>query len=291
MDEQIPMPFDDWDYETIDLDDEPYLEIRGHTPEREIILFSARPSGGRDFAEWLREFEAGTLGEFSVNIDAYFGPKIAPPKPDDDPKDAEAYIRSQGFAEDPEPVEHIIYIGEGLAKWDGTAMTLSMAPNIFPIAASSFLAHLDSEGTKVEERILQIFTLVDPDGFSRFLSTLGTLKVPPSIDTTYLIHQKRKPTYSHVLLTSDQLVKVLGMNDGVISFQQLYTSLPVQDRTLRQWLREAEMVEVGHKRLTGWLFTKDEILGTFVTWLRKNIRTDAARTLIRNLIIAKLIDR
>lgn len=239
----------------------------------------------------MKEFEAGKLGEFPISIDAYFGPKIDPPEPDDDPKDADAYFRSLGLVEDPEPVEHCIYIGHGRATWDGLALMITMAPDVFRDAAASFLSNLETEYTEIEQRIFHLFTLIDPDGFSRFLSTLETLNIALHNDLTELARHPRTPTFAHVPLSQNEVISVFRRPDGVISHHQFYTELRVSSRTLKGWLKQADLVEVGQKSLTGWLFWSHELLDRFVPWLRANDTTYGVKIFIRHLIEAKLIQR
>ncbi len=262
------MPAVSWEYETICQGDEPHLEFRGRTPDDEMILANARPPIGHRYDDWLNDFESERLSEIPVSIDTYFGP-------DDEP----------GVA------AHTIFIGEGHARLDGPDVRITLSPRVFQDAAASVLESEGSEYAAIELRIFHIFTLIDREGFSRFRAALEGMPLLPPTDPTWTAPPKRTVTIVKRWLSPQQMMSVLRSQDGIISFQQLHAYVSVQERTVRRWLQEADMLDPGHRRLTGCLFTSNEILNGLVLWLRRNITTEKAREFVGALIIAKLIPR
>jgi len=245
---------------------DPYLELLAQTSDDEVLLACTIPPDDGDYERWYEDFESGKLATTPFYFHTYFGPTDAP-----------------------RTVERTIFVGEGLVSSPASGLIVTLAPNVFRDAAASLLSSSGLAHADVELRIFHIFTIIDPDSFSRFLSTLETLQAPQAFDSSRLISRDRKPTYEKPRLNAKEMISVLSKEDGVISYQQLYEHIPLQDRTLRRYLERAEMVETGQKRLTGCLFTSDEVLNTLVPWLRKNVATHGVREFIMNLLIANLI--
>jgi hypothetical protein len=284
MNELTSTPYVDWEYELITDLGETRLEFLGRTRGDELILAHANPPDDKDAHEWLQEFLSGSIHAIHISIDSYFGQQ------DDPPYDPYGLLKPDLDAPDNalQNVEHIIFLGEGWATCDGSHVGITLLVEVFRDAAMSALSSLGTDYARTELRIFHLYSLIDPANFSRFLSSLKAMETPlPSV--TCLIPPRRKATFEHHELTASEMISVLRRPDGILSYQQLYTHLDVQPRTLRKWLGDVELKDAGQRSLGGCLFTSEEILTTFTPWLQSNVPTEGCKAFIRNLIQQKLI--
>lgn len=263
------------EWETATVSDLGYdmLELHGVTPAREMILAHAAPPADRDYHDWLHGFETGEIKEVPISIDSYFGPDIA---------DADEQPEMVG-------VEHVIYIGHGLASWEGSALHVTLSPEVFRDAAASLLSDSDSEYADIERRIFSIFKLLDMESFDRFLEGLGTTRTFPALDADALKLRPLTPTSSKLQLRMAELLNVLCRADGVVSCQQLHMSIPCQERSLKKWLADAGLWENRPKRITGVCLTSGELIESLLPWFRDHRPTAHATEFARLAIEAGLI--
>lgn len=284
MSEETSTPYVDWEYELITDLGETRLEFHGRTRGNELLLAHSVPPPDQDTSEWLQAFESGSIHAIPVSIDSYFAQQDDLPYDpyhllSVDPNDPDAGLKD---------VEHIVFIGSGWATCDGTNVSVTLLLEVFRDAAVSFMSGFSSEYAKIEQRIFQLYSLIDPTNFSRFLSSLEMIDNPPPKEA-YLIRRPPKATYPDPRLTKAQMFAVLRMPDGAISYEQLHKYLGSKPRTVRGWIERAELLKVRPQRLTGHVFTSGAILHQLAPWLKTHISTRRVNDFIADLLVEKLI--
>ena len=178
MNEQISKSHVKWDYEVTTLNGvwnrgfgirtppppkgDWQIEFRGQALGDELILAYYFPEDDEDAGEWLSAFESESSLQVPVSIDTYLGPTDKPViqwDGSDDPDHPGADLVG---------VEHIINIGKGQAKWHKNELIITIPPEVFRKEARPRVLGYRSKYEHIEQRILNIFKELSPQGYADF---------------------------------------------------------------------------------------------------------------------------
>jgi hypothetical protein len=190
-----------------------------------------------------------------------------------------------GTSHDGQAVEEVVFGGEAtLQLRDGGDYEVTLP--ISDIVAFTQNAVVD--GNDLAFRILRVLAAIAPSSLRAFEGELDGL---PRIATPGLRPSRRSlpPTISKDTLSEAEMLSVLCLPEGRISYTQFVNFLCVKPEALKRKLIQAKLVPSQPTFLRGWTFSSSDIRGPFISSLRAKTTSPKFEDFIRLLEVSDLI--